>query len=66
MPAWLRRLTQRAPRDAGSTLAEPAPTFRADLPPTFDTRLDVDSPGAPGRAGAEAMYSKWAARWQEF
>ncbi len=34
--------------------------------PMFATRLAVNSPGAPGLAGAEALYNKWSARWQEF
>ncbi len=65
MPNWFKRLTKRGdgvpvatPAVAAGSAAEPAPEF--------STRLAVDSPGAPGRAGAEALYQKWAAKWQEF
>ncbi|GEM_PF-2232906 len=70
MPVWLKRLTGRDGRARGAlSVAETpaaAPTFPAKLAPEFATRLAVESPGAPGRAGAEALYNKWAARWQEF
>lgn len=54
MPNWLQRVTRRGDRKAD------------ERPPAFATRLPVDSPGAPGRDGAEALYAKWADRWQEF
>ena len=54
MPKWLHRLT-------GKETAKPA-----EAPPPFSTTLAVDSPGAPGRAGAAALYAKWSSRWQEF
>jgi hypothetical protein len=70
MPAWLKRLSGRGGREDRAPVATappPAsPTFKAEFAPAFATRLAVDSPGAPGRAGAEALYKKWAARWQEF
>ncbi|HLZ68588.1 MAG TPA: hypothetical protein VKV26_01640 [Dehalococcoidia bacterium] len=70
MPDWLKRLTARgAPvNDVPVAVAAPPkpPTFKAEFAPAFATKLAVDSAGAPGRAGAEALYQKWAARWQEF
>jgi hypothetical protein len=66
MSGWLRKLTGRATPDAAPVPRDPSPTFAADLPPAFETRLAVESPGAPGLDGAAALYSKWAARWQEF
>ena len=54
VPNFLRKLIGRgAPR-------------AIETPPPFSTTLAVDSPGAPGRAGAEALYNKWSSRWQEF
>ena len=69
MPAWLKRLSGRGGREASAPVLAPppaSPTFKAEFVPEFETRLAVDSPGAPGRAGAEALYKKWASRWQEF
>lgn len=68
MPAWLKRLSGRGGRDGSApvAMAPASPSFKAEFAPEFATRLAVDSPGAPGRAGAEALYNKWAARWQEF
>ena len=74
MTNWLKRLTGRA--GAGAPVVRTAaaapvatlsgPTFPVEFAPEFSTRLAVDSVGAPGRAGAEALYQKWASRWQEF
>ena len=64
MPNWLRRLTGKRP-----TAVEQPPASAStavEEPPPFSTTLAVDSPGAPGRAGAEALYAKWSSRWQEF
>ncbi len=67
MPNWLQRLTRRDPT---SMVAAPVQSVvrenGAQTAPAFYTKLAVDSPGAPGRAGAEVLYEKWAARWQEF
>ncbi len=66
MPNWLRRLTGKP----AATVIEEPPRFSTasadEEPPPFNTTLAVDSPGAPGRAGAEALYAKWSSRWQEF
>lgn len=61
MPNWLQRLAQRVARPVAA-----GDVFVDAIAPDFSTRLAVDSPGAPGMAGAEALYQKWAARWQEF
>lgn len=70
MANWLKRLTGRPVAAPTTVSAAPAPlsgpTFPVEFAPEFSTRLAVDSAGAPGRAGAEALYQKWAARWQEF
>jgi len=66
MPSWLERLT-RKPAQAAMPAHSPATAvLDEETVPAFSTRLAVDSPGAPGRAGAEALYNKWASRWQEF
>jgi len=68
MSNWLQRLTRRGSTPVVS--AAPARSVTAENgiqpAPSFYTKLAVDAPGAPGRAGAEALYEKWAARWQEF
>jgi hypothetical protein len=76
MPNWLQRLTRGDGRtearsgletwtaDGGAPGAGTAAS-REVMPP-FASKLAIDSPGAPGRAGAEALYQKWAAKWQEF
>jgi hypothetical protein len=56
LPTFARR---SGPADRSSTI-EPQPI------PAFATKLPVDAPGAPGMAGAEALFRKWSARWQEF
>lgn len=69
VPNWLRRLASRPeppPRLAPSEPPQPPAPLVAEQRPAFATRLAVDSPGGPGRAGAEALYTKWADRWQEF
>lgn len=65
MPNWLRRLKSK------NTTAAPMPAAvasaaRFEPVPEFSTRLAIESPGAPGREGAEALYKKWASKWQEF
>ena len=69
MPNWLPKLTKRR-EVAGSvtTAATPQWTPKATFEPApeFSTRLAVESPGGPGMAGAEALYRKWADKWQEF
>jgi hypothetical protein len=69
MPTWLKRLAGRDRGSSALALREAlpkSPTFKAEIAPAFETRLAVESPGSPGRAGAEALYQRWAARWQEF
>ncbi len=75
MPKWLQRLTKREDRPQTASSFEtrvaddrdPRPEAAGgEIVPPFASKLAVDSPGAPGRAGAEALYQKWASKWQEF
>jgi hypothetical protein len=65
-----RRREQPQPGDARGAAAVPEGprknVARFEPLPEFSTRLPVDAAGAPGRAGAEALYQKWAGAWQEF
>jgi len=66
MANWLQRLGQRFVHQAsGPGIASSSAGYDMYVP-MFATRLAVNSPGAPGLAGAEALYNKWSARWQEF
>jgi hypothetical protein len=68
-----RRSDQPEPA-AGSTgpdgpplpVPNPKNVARFEPMPEFATKLPVEAAGAPGRAGAEALYQKWAGKWQEF
>lgn len=62
MPSWLQKLTRR---DGGIASAPEIQGDPATLP-AFATKLPVDAPGAPGMAGAEALFRKWSERWLEF
>ena len=69
MPNWLHKLRGRsddAPAASTTVQTAVAAPPRFEPAPEFSTRLEVDRPGAPGRAGAEALYRKWADKWQEF
>ncbi len=76
MPNWLQRLKKQDTRPQSAPGFEtwaaddgnprPVSAVSGEVMPPFATKLAVDSPGAPGRAGAEALYQKWAAKWQEF
>jgi hypothetical protein len=64
MANWLQKLARKGGVAAanGSVAVVDAP----EAAPAFSTKLAVDSPGAPRMVGAEALYRKWSARWQEF
>src|SRR5579862_8225314 len=70
MVSWLRSRIGAEKKPAGQlgTAVGPTglPVARFEPVPEFSTTLPVDAPGAPGRAGAEALYAKWATKWQEF
>jgi hypothetical protein len=70
MPNWFQKLTKRGEAPASAIATVEAPDWAAKAAfepvPEFTTRLAVESPGAPGMAGAEALYRKWADKWQEF
>jgi hypothetical protein len=68
MPGFLSKLLRKPEPNSAIAVSDAGVknVARFEPAPEFATRLAVDSPGAPGRAGAEALYKKWAAKWQEF
>jgi hypothetical protein len=66
MPVWLQKLTGKRGGSAEEPPVAPRNVARFEPAPDFSTKLAIDAPGGPGRAGAEALYKKWSSKWQEF